>query len=531
MCLAPAIAQQGGERGPLPALRELEAAGAVVGEIRIDNQNIFDLNDPRENNWFYRAANTLHIRTRPGVVRRTLLFKSGEPVSVQAIEESERLLRGNGNIYDVRIRPVAYRDGVVDIEVTTRDTWSLDPAIKLSRGGGVNSGAIGLKETNLLGTGALIGYTHESEIDRNVNEFSIAHKQLFGNWTAIEYLHGDFSDGKRDKLRLERPFYALDTRWAAGVVASTDERIDSVFGGGGVLGQYRRQSDSGEVYGGLSGGLVDGWTHRYSLGIQYQNDSYRADPALPAPPQVPLDRRLVAPFVRYEVVEDDFLKVRNRDRVERTEFLPLGFSSRLQLGRATTGLGSMRDLWLYSAAVSDGIAFTPDHSLQTTAYANGQYGGGGGEHQFFGAGVKYYFKQGRRGLFFASLAADAVANGDASEQLLIGGDNGLRGYPLRYQSGTRRALLTLEQRLYTEWFPLRLFRIGAAVFYDYGRAWRGENPNAVNPGWLGDVGVGLRIFSDRSATGRVLHIDLAFPIDREPGIRSHQILFKSRASF
>ena len=42
---------------------------------------------------------------------------------------------------------------------------------------------------------------------------------------------------------------------------------------------------------------------------------------------------------------------------------------------------------------------------------------------------------------------------DPDMQLLIGGDNGLRGYPLRYEAGTSRALLTVEQRFYTDWYP------------------------------------------------------------------------------
>lgn len=531
LSIAPAIAQDSSGRGPLSSFHELEAAGAVIGEIRINNQNIFDLNDPGENNLFYRLANALHVRTRPSVLRRSLLFKSGEPLSARLIEESERVLRSNHNIYDVSIRPVGYRDGIVDIEVTTRDTWTLDPAIKFTRQGGVNSSAFGLKETNFLGTGIAIGVTRESDVDRNGSEFSISHNHAFGGWTAIEYSHGNFSDGKRDAFRLERPFYALDSRWAAGMSVSTNERIDSIYSGGSAIGQYRHKSDLGEVYGGLSRGLVDGWTHRYSLGVQYQNDSYRTDPALLAPAQVPSDRTVVAPFVRYEAVEDDFRKSRNLNRVERTEYLPLGFNSRLQLGRAMTGLGSTREQWLYSAIVSDGIAFTPRHNLLTTAYANGQYGSDGGEHQFVGAAAKYYYRQGRRGLLFASISTDTVSNGDASDQLLLGGDNGLRGYPLRYQTGTRRALLTLEQRIYTEWFPFRLFRVGAAVFYDFGRAWGGVNQNTANPGWLSDVGIGLRVFSDRSATGRVMHIDLAFPLNADPGIKSRQILFRSKSSF
>jgi outer membrane protein assembly factor BamA len=531
MTLAPAAAQETGGRSILPSFRELEAAGAVIGDIRVTSANIFNLEDPRESGLFYRLGNAIHVPTRESVLRRILLFRSGEPVSVRVIEETERLLRGQRYLYDVSITPVAYRDGVVDIEVATRDSWSLDPAIKFSRSGGANSSGIGLKEQNLLGTGTFIGFAHENEVDRSGNEFSIGHDNVFGGRTAIEYRRADFNDGERDYFKLDRPFYALDTRWAAGINATRHDRIDSIFDGGVVSGQYRHQADTGEIYGGYSPGLIGRFASRYSLGVEYRNDAYRRDPALLAPAALPRDQKLVAPFVRYELIEDDFRKTRNLDRVERPEYLELGMNLRLQLGRALAGLGSTLDPWLYDASASNGFVLGQRNTVIATAYAKGQYGDDGGAHQFAGAGAKYYRRQVSGNVFYAAVAADAVANGDVSDQLLIGGDSGLRGYPQRYQSGTRRALATLEQRYYTDWFPFRLFRIGGAVFFDHGRAWGGDNPNAANPGWLSNVGFGLRIFSDRSASGRVLHIDFAFPLDSDPAIRSAQVIFKSRASF
>lgn len=528
---APATAQQQGASEPIPSLRELESAGAIVGEIRIDNQNVFDLNDPREDYALFRLANRLHIRTRPGVIRRALLFNTGEPLSVRLIEESERLLRNNHFLYDVRIRPVAYHDGVVDIEVTTRDTWTLSPGLSFSRQGGANSSGLGLVEYNFLGTGVAVGVERKTDVDRVGREYMISRNNAFDGWTTVEYKHASFDDGQRDSFKLDRPFYALDTRWAAGVSATTNERIDSIYSSSNVLGQYRHRSDTGEAYGGLSRGLVDGWAQRYSLGIQYQNDAYRADPALIAPTQAPSDLKQVGPFLRYELVEDDFQKVKNRNLIERTEYFALGFNSRLQLGRAMTSLGSTREMWLYSVTISDGVAFKGDHNFLASAYAKGNYGSEGGEDQFAGIGAKYYRPQRGSGLLFASTSFDTVANGNASNQLLLGGDNGLRGYPLRYQTGTHRALLSVEQRGYTDWYPFRLFRVGGAVFFDYGRAWGGVNQNAANPGWLGDVGIGLRILNDRSATGRVLHIDLAFPLNSDPGIKSRQFLVKTRATF
>ena len=47
LCIAPAIFADEPEH-PIPPLAELETAGAVIGEIRINDQNIFDLDDPKD---------------------------------------------------------------------------------------------------------------------------------------------------------------------------------------------------------------------------------------------------------------------------------------------------------------------------------------------------------------------------------------------------------------------------------------------------------------------------------------------------
>jgi outer membrane translocation and assembly module TamA len=114
---------------------------------------------------------------------------------------------------------------------------------------------------------------------------------------------------------------------------------------------------------------------------------------------------------------------------------------------------------------------------------------------------------------------------------LLGGDNGLRGYPLRYQSGSRRALFTAEERFYTDVYLWRLFRVGGAAFVDVGRAWGGDNINTANPGWLSNVGFGLRFVSVRSAFGNVLHMDIAMPLNTTADISKVQFLVKSKSSF
>ncbi|MCU0952126.1 MAG: hypothetical protein MUC68_13985, partial [Burkholderiaceae bacterium] len=40
---------------PLPSFEQLQAAGTLIGEIRIVTQDVFDLDDPRESGALYRG--------------------------------------------------------------------------------------------------------------------------------------------------------------------------------------------------------------------------------------------------------------------------------------------------------------------------------------------------------------------------------------------------------------------------------------------------------------------------------------------
>jgi hypothetical protein len=515
----------------LPTWAELEAAGATFGQVRVVNRDIFDTADPQENYRLFRWANALHIKTRPGVIERTLLFKPGDRVSVALIDETERLLLGNRYLYDVQFKPTAYHDGKVDIEVLTRDTWSLDLGFRAGRAGGANSSGLQIREYNLLGTGMSMSFSRSNDVDRSSNEFRFANERAFGTLASVAYSHASNSDGGSDAISIVRPFYELDARWTAGVNASKYKRVDALYNAGEVVSQYRHRQEFAEAFGGWSKGLVDGWVQRYSLGLRSQNDVYAPDPGPLAPGQLPSDQKLVGPFARYELIEDHFQKQVNRNLIGRPEFFALGLSSTVQLGLASTALGSSLNAVLYSASISRGFTPAPGQTLITSGQLAGQLADGQVRHQQLGAQSQYYRPQGPRWLLYAAASADLLSRPDTGQALLLGGDNGLRGYPLRYQSGSRRALFTLEERYYTDWYLWRLFHFGAAAFVDVGRAWGGSNINTGNPGWLADAGFGLRIISSRSAFGNVLHLDFAFPLNTTADIHRMQFLVTSKTSF
>ena len=514
----------------IPSFAELQASGARIGAIHVVTQNIFDLDDPSENNAIYRLVNRLHIRTRPEVIERLLLFETGDPVSVRVIEETERLLRSKHYLYDVAIRPVAYVDGVVDIEVQTRDTWSLDIGVSGSRAGGENTGRLAVREDNLLGTGILLGISYAADVDRRGTTFEIADTNLLGTRAGTRYSYAHYTDGNSQVFELQRPFYALDARWAAGLSAEQSNVLEPVYNAGNKITEYRHRRHAVEGFGGWSPGLVNGWTQRYSVGLLHRRDDYALEADEPPPPRLPSDLDLVGPFVRFELIEDAFRSDVNLNLIGRVEDFAMGLQARLQLGRAVARLGSTRDAWLYNFSVGNGFDITEHSFMLTNVTASGRRAEGG-ENEALGASARYYYRHGRHVVYYAAVSADAVDNPDIPGPLQIGGENGLRGYPLRYQSGERRALLTLEARGYTDWYPFRLFRVGGALFYDTGRAWKGENQNTINGGWLRDVGFGLRLLSARTSKGNVLHADFAFPLDPDPSIDKVQFVLKTRVAF
>ncbi len=516
---------------PMPGWAELEAAGARIGEVRVVSADIFDTQDPREDKWLFRGANRLHIQTRPSVIERQLLFKTGDRFSLRVLEETERLLRGNRYLYDVQIRPLAWHDGVVDSEGMTRDTWTLDLGASAGRTGGANTRGVHLREYNVLGTGTTVSLGRSKGVDRSGNEFEFFNDRAFGTQAALGYSHASNSDGRRDAFSAQLPFRALDTRWAAGLSVSNDDRIDSVYNAGKMISQYRRQQNQREVFGGWSAGLQDGWVQRYSGGLRIDDDRYAPEPGLTAPPQLPADEKRVAPFLRYELIEDRYEKEQNRNLVGRPEFFALGLAATLQVSRAATALGSTRNAWLYAASVSRGFLPGDGHRLSAAATLSGRHSDGQPQQQRGGVQAQYYRPQGPHWLFYASGAFDALRNPDPADTLQLGGDNGLRGYPLRYQSGTRRALFTVEERFYTDVYLWRLFRIGGAAFFDAGRAWGGDNANTQDPGWLRNAGFGLRFVSARAAFSNVLHVDIAFPLDAPADVKKVQFLVKTKTSF
>ncbi|HEV7715040.1 MAG TPA: hypothetical protein VGO53_05575 [Steroidobacteraceae bacterium] len=515
----------------VPADAELEAAGARIGEVHIEPRNIFDTASAQEDTVLFRLANQLHIRTRIATVQDQLLFHTGETYQGRLLEESARMLRGTRYLQDANIRPIAWHDGVVDIEVVTQDVWTLNPGVSYGRKGGKGTSGFQLEDLNLLGTGSQVSLGRESGIDRTSTTLRYHDPQLFNSWWSTTAAYSDNSDGRTEELSLDHPFYALDTRWALGVYATRDERIDSLYDLGEISDQFGVRDRVARVYGGWSRGLQEGWTQRLTTGFTYNERQFEPAPGAGTTRTLPANRTLSYPWVGYEWIQDGFEKTRNRDQIEKTEDVLLGLRAHVQVGFASPSFGADRSAMLFDAGIARGFEPSERQRLLLSSSITGRDERGKYADVLGSVAARYYFRQSERRLLFLSALADVASNLDADHQLLLGGDSGLRGYPLRYQAGEGRWLVTAEQRFFTNWYPFRLFNVGGAVFYDMGGAW-GANPGGSRPqGTLRDVGFGLRLGNSRSALGNVLHLDVAFPLDGDKSISRLQFLVETQRSF
>jgi len=515
----------------LPDEATLVANGAVIGEIVIERENVFDPSNPKENNWLYRFANRVHIVTREKVIRKQLLIANGDDYSKRLSDESERILRRNRYLHDADIVPTRYENGVVDLKVTTRDLWSLLPALSLSRSGGENRTRIGLVESNLFGRGQRIALISDRNVDRNSKIFEFTDRHLGRSWVSTSLRISENSDGHSNRFSAVRPFYQLDARWTAGMHFSDSDRRGTLYDLGSAVAEYQNEREYHSAFFGWSKGLKNGRARRWTAGMVYDENRFAEVPNGTLTPAIPSDRKLVYPSLGFELIQDRFETAENREQIGRTEDFLMGWHIVASLGWSDTSLGADRDALIYSGAINQGFGSMSKNALQLSVSADGRVESGNAVNSLARVIARYYRKKSDKSVFFASVRGTVGHALDLDNLVSLGGPSGLRGYPLRYQNGDSSFVATIEQRYFTDWYPFRLVRIGGAVFADAGRVWGDSPVGEERLGWLADVGIGLRLALTRSTSNKVIHVDVAFPINADPSIDSVQLLIQTRQSF
>lgn len=517
---------------PWPDDATLESAGARIGTITYRILPIFDPNEPGERKALFRLADRLHIDTKSPVIESQLLFRTGDPYSRRVLDETERNLRQVRYIREPDIRVAGYHDNRVDLEVVTHEVWTTNLGGSFHRAGGRNSYGVLLEELNILGRGKHLAFTWDKEVDRTFYGGQWIDQNVLGSRWRDMLLVRDSNDGRTHALEIEHPFYSLNTRWSTAIEMRRDDTIERVYRLGEKESRYGRDLETGELRYGWSAGLQDGWVRRWYVGLKHEQADFYAVPGEVAPATLPADRRLDYPFLRLEVVQDDFETTRNFDQISRTEDLRFGMRLLAEIGWSAEDFGADRDAAIIRAEASRGFRLGEREMLFTSAGLRGRLESGSPRDVLASASLRYYRPDGPKRTLHVSLAGDYGHRLDEDRLLPLGGDEGLRGYPYRYQTGESRALLTVEQRFYTNKSLLRIEDIGAAIFFDAGQSWGDSltGPGARR-GLLKDVGFGLRLSNRRTGQGHVTHFDVAFPLDGDSSIDDVQFLVTTKTSY
>ena len=513
---------------------KLEQAGATIRAIDVTVDNVFDPSNPAENKALYRWANNVHVRTRESVIESALLFHVGDRYEARVLDESARTLRGRGYLADVKINAWSYDSAAntVAVEVRVRDAWTLAPELKFSHRGGQSEWALGLDDRNLFGTGKQVQIIEKSLFDRDETLLSYGDPNLLGSRVRLNAVYAEASDGYRHVLVAERPFYSLDTRWMLGGNLADEERVDPIYDRGEQIDEFGHDLEGFTVQGGWSRGFADGRVTRWLLGVTSSEDVFYPTLDTPVPMLLPENRKLVYPWIGWQLLVDDYREMSELNDIGRTEDFSLGTNLFLSVGFADKSYGSDRDATLLRATFQKGWEpGGPGRLLTLNASGSTRGEQDGFQDSIVEAAAHYYLRNSESRVFAVTAAFTATNNLDGESQVLLGGDNGLRGYPLRYQAGERRSLLSVEERFFTDFYPWRLFRVGYAAFLDVGRV-SGRDPRASESlGTLYDVGLGLRLSSPRASGKSVVHIDLAFPLNGDPTIDTMQLIVETKGSF
>ncbi|MBY0493883.1 MAG: BamA/TamA family outer membrane protein [Cyanobacteria bacterium] len=486
-----------------------------IDSITIENLGVFDPAIPRYRRFPYVLLNRLHIRTRPRVIRRELLFRGGDPFEEEVLLESERNLR----LLPVNRAEItsAPGGGGRDIVVRTEDAWTLIPEFVVDSQGGASRVGVGIEEYNLFGQATSLRVRSVRGTDQNLGRVFYSDRRLFhSRWQMSASTV--FGDGSLNEVQVNRPFYSLDTRWAASMLVTRERGFDRLYDVGALTARIPLSREN------AAASVTRAWGNRVdktklSVGLDFERRDFVAAPAVfdesAASWQgffgqgggtrrnnirldVALDRE------HYRFVKDRFL-----DKSGQVEDVRVGYGYGVSAGPAE-GLNGRPD---YTALATRGVASRQvwgRHLVIASLAASTRREAAGFTNSLTSGFIHTYVRLPWQTLA-VSLAGVYAARMDQPYQLVLGGDMGLRGYSARQFTGNRGVIVNVEHRVYTN-VDLLTARLGFAVFADVGRLWR-ENERATLSSLKSSVGIGLRMGLTKSFEAPTVRLDLSLPLN------------------
>jgi len=480
---------------------------AFIRQIKIVRENVFS--QTSEMPFYSRWANAAHIVTRERVIRRDLLFREGDILQPDLLEESERKLRRLPFLGKAKVSFQPVSADSVDVVVTTQDQWSTMLQPLLESGGGRTEIGVTAQEFNLLGAGKLFLAEAFNQPEGTTLLFSYDDPQLIGSrWT----LSGNLIAGPIQEaitINLTRPFFASDTKWAWNGFYSNIDFTQREFSNGQESNAFTIKSQNAQF------SLSRAFGRRFQkkkvqFSYRFQNRDFRRiqgrTSALSQEDQ--LIHALTLTVSRENL---NFRKERKVDRFLKTEDIVLGSHSAIAFGR--TGLPFPVGIKRFELTISQRQAYAI--AQKQYLILNGSYQSLFDQDQILSFQLRYYNKHFPHQTLALNVAANYSWNLEQGKQFLLGGDNGLRGYSARQFAGDRRFLLNFEDRFFSN-IEILTVALGGVMFIDAGQIWNEGQSFSMHDINV-SAGFGLRMGFTKSPRSRVGRLDLAIPINNTGG--------------
>lgn len=527
------------EKLGLPPELDVTPDGKLIESVDVVVLDVFDEHDPIPD-WF----NIFHTMSRESVIRRELLFETGERYKAARVDETARNLRTLRQLSLVLV--VALPGSAPDrvrVLVIVRDVWSLRLNTSFSVSShGLKSFLLEPSEENLAGLHLSVGALFFLDpgaysLGGVVRQRRILGTDLEGQFSA-NVIYGRRSgnaEGSFGFFSYGEPLRHATQAWAYGIGGYWRSEITRRFGDNGDPELYDDPDTASQeaipveyhserFVGGYEVIRSFGRTEKFDVSLGFQGDrrAYRHTPLAGETPQaelafrreyLPVSDTRFGPFAQLRTHRERYLRTSELETLGLEENYRLGPEVLLVAYPSSTILGSTRNFMgiVAGASMTFGLG---DGILRAVAQNRVEYAEDGkNDADIVAQGRLTTPRLGFGRLTLDGLIRDRYEN-YLRRQFDLGGDTRLRGYPPAGFQYSRRGplVVALNAEFRTRSIDILSAQTGLAAFFDAGDA----SDHYADLHLRQSAGIGIRILFPQ-ADRVVLRGDWAFPFTPVPG--------------
>ena len=507
--------------------------GKKLRRIVAANHDVFGPKDG-----FLQWFNVFHFTTKSEAVEREVLLRPGDGWDQDLVDETARKLRDPLFSSVVALVPVRSPEpGTVDILVVTRDIWSLrfNSNYEL-QDGRLTYLTLSLSENNLFGRRKLLAAVFE--MDQGAYSFGPLYidKNLLGRHYNLHLRGGALFnresseyEGSASTVTFARPLWSLNSEWGYGVEWSHRYAIDRAFRREGIRlydapsteavemipYQYRQRRWAVDSH--IVRGFGERVEQRIRLGheVQTQRPETFGLGAIPdevrdefAHDVLPRSERTSMVYVGYELFTPRYRAVRNIVTFDLAEDLRFGPELTTKFGTGLKAVGSEETFGKVYGLGGWSLPLGDDGVVHAAAEIEMRLQDGDLIDNKASGVVRVVTPTLAIGRVVTEIGATTLWNDQQNRFVTLGGDNGLRGFPINEFEGQRRVNGQVEFRS----LPVRVLiaRLGLVAFYDAGGAHELFRDMPLNH----NLGIGLRSLIPQLSP-ELFRVDCAFALNGE----------------